>query len=173
MERAQDEIRDVAWARVARYALGGQVAIPNLTSAGLLPTGIHLATLHEVELTFGRGTDTRIRLYENLRAFLELARSFQMFTSIVIDGSFVTNEPDPSDVGVVLILPGPQLKRLMKHSDYLKLENAAIRERFAIDLFIDPDLEGMATFFQRLKIEDALQRGVPPRHLRGVVQVAL
>jgi LytS/YehU family sensor histidine kinase len=61
----------------------------------------------------------------------------------------------------------------MKHSDYLKLENAAIRERFAIDLFIDPDLEGMATFFQRLKIEDALQRGVPPRHLRGVIQVAL
>lgn len=124
------------------------VAIPNLTSAGLLPTGIHLATLHEVELTFGRGTDTRIRLYESLRAFLELARAFQMFTSIVIDGSFVTNEPDPSDVDVVLILPGPQLKRLMKHSDYLKLESAAVRERFAIDLFIDPDLEGMATSFR-------------------------
>jgi predicted nucleotidyltransferase len=157
----------------ARYARGRSVAIPNFTSAGLLPTGIHLATLEEVEFAFGCGTDTRIRLYESLRAFLELARSFQMFTSIVIDGSFVTNEPDPSDVDVVLILPGPQLKRLMKHSDYLKLENAAIRERFAIDLFIDPDLEGMATFFQRLKIEDALQRGVPPRHLRGVVQVAL
>jgi hypothetical protein len=86
------------------------VAIPNFTSTGLLPTGIHLATLEEVELAFGRGTDTRIRLYESLRAFLELARSFQMFTSIVIDGSFVTNEPDPSDVDVVLILPGPQLK---------------------------------------------------------------
>lgn len=149
------------------------MAIPNLTSAGLLPTGIHLATLQEVEFVFGRETDTRIRLYENLCAFLELARSFQMFTSIVIDGSFVTNEPDPSDVDVVLILPGLQLKRLMKHSDYLKLENTTVRELFAIDLFIDPDLEGMATFFQRLKIEDALQRGVTPRHLRGVVQVAL
>ena len=108
-----------------------------------------------------------------MRAFLELARSFQVFTSIVIDGSFVTNEPDPSDVDVVLILPGPQLQRLMEHSDYLKLENAAVRERFAIDLFIDPDMDGMATFFQRLKIEDALQRGVPPRQLRGIVQVAL
>lgn len=89
------------------------------------------------------------------------------------DGSFVTNEPDPSDVDVVLILPGLQLKRLMTHADYLKLENTTVREMFAIDLFIDPDLEGMATFFQRLKIEDALERGVPPRHLRGVVQVAL
>jgi hypothetical protein len=165
--------RDVARAPGSRYALVRSVAIPNFTSAGLLPTGIHLATLQEVELAFGRGTDTRIRLYENLCAFLELARSFQMFTAIVIDGSFVTNEPDPSDVDVVLILPGPQLKRLMKHSDYLKLENAAVRERFAIDLFIDPDLDGMATFFQRLKIKDALQRGVPPRQRRGIVQVAL
>jgi len=41
-----------------------------------------------------------------------------MFTSIVIDGSFVTNKPDPSDVDVVLILPGLQLKRLLKHSDF-------------------------------------------------------
>ncbi|HEX2689129.1 MAG TPA: hypothetical protein VHN14_21050 [Kofleriaceae bacterium] len=151
------------------------MAIPNLTSAGLLPTGIHLATLQEVELAFGRGTDTRMRLYENenLCAFLELARSFQMFTSMVIDGSFVTNEPEPSDVDVVLILPGLQLQRLMSHSDYLKLENTTVKELFTIDLFIDPDLEGMATFFQRLKIEEALQRGVPPRHLRGVVQVTL
>lgn len=151
----------------ARYARERSVAIPTLTSAGLLPTGIHLATLQEVEFAFGRGTDTRIRLYGRLCAFLELARSFQMFTSVVIDGSFVTNEPDPSDVDVVLILPGPQLKRLMDHSDYLKLEDTTVRELFAIDLFIDPDLEGMAMFFQRLKIEDALQRGVPPRHLRG------
>jgi predicted nucleotidyltransferase len=71
---------------------------------------------------------------------LELARSFQMFTSIVIDGSFVTNEPDPSDVDVVLIFPALQLKRLMSHSDYLKLANTTVRELFAIDLFIDPDL---------------------------------
>ena len=157
----------------ARYDHERSVAIPSLTPAGLLPTGIHLATLQEVELAFGRETDKRIRLHENLCAFLELARSFEMFTSIVIDGSFVTNEPDPGDIDVVLILPGQQLKRLMKHADYLKLENTTVRELFDIDLFIDPDLEGMATFFQRLKIEDALQRGVPPRHLRGVVQVAL
>lgn len=87
-------------------------------AAGLLPTGIHLATLQELELAFGRGTNTRIRLYESLRAFLELARSFQMFTSIVIDGSFVTNDPHPNDVDVVLILPGPQLKRLMSHEAF-------------------------------------------------------
>lgn len=94
LERARCESLDVARALGSRYAHEQSVAIPNFTSAGLLPTGIHL-------------------------------------------------------------------------------ENAAVRERFAIDLFIDPDLDGMATFFQRLKIEDALQRGVPPRQLRGIVQVAL
>lgn len=83
-----------------------------------------------------------------------------------------TDKPNPSDIDVVLILPAPQLKRLMGHADYLKLENAVVKERFIIDL-IDPDLDGMATFFQKLKVEDALQRGVPPRHLRGVVQVTL
>ena len=81
------------------------VAIPDLTPAGLLPTGIHPATLQDVEIAFGYGTDTRTRLYERLHAFLELARSFRMFTSVVIDGSFVTDKPDPSDIDVVLILP--------------------------------------------------------------------
>ena len=87
LERARCESLDVARALGSRYAHEQSVAIPNFTSAGLLPTGIHLATLQELEFAFGRGTDTRIRLYESLRAFLELARSFQMFTSIVIDGT--------------------------------------------------------------------------------------
>ena len=61
----------------------------------------------------------------------------------------------------------------MSHADYLQLEATTIRESFGIDLFIDPDLDGMAVFFQKLRVEDALQRGVPPRHQRGLVQVAL
>jgi hypothetical protein len=96
-----------------------------------------------------------------------------MFTSIVIDGSFVTDKPAPNDIDAVLILPAQELKQLTRHPDYLSLENTKVKERFSVDLFIDPDLDGMAQFFQKLKTEDALHRGVSPRHLRGLVEVAL
>ena len=149
------------------------MAIPALNSVGLLPEGIHPATLSEVELAFGRANDTRAALYTNLCAFLDVARSFRLFTSIVIDGSFVTDKAAPNDIDAVLILPGALLKGLMGHSDYLKLDNPDVKAKFAIDLFIEPSLDGMATFFQKLKTEDALLRGVGPRQLRGVVEVSL
>jgi hypothetical protein len=149
------------------------VAIPALNSAGLLPEGIHPATLGEVEESFGRSSDTRAALYSKLCAFLDLARSFDVFTSIVIDGSFVTDKAAPNDIDAVLILPGAKLKGLMGHADYLKLDNPEVKAKFAIDLFIEPGLDGMAIFFQKLKTEDALQRGVGPRQRRGVVEVTL
>ncbi len=102
-----------------------------------------------------------------------MARSFRLFTSIVVDGSFVTDKPAPSDIDAVHILPALELKRLTGHPDYLRLENTEVKERFTVDLFIDPDLDGMVKFFQQLKTEDALLRGVSPRHLRGVVEVTL
>jgi hypothetical protein len=115
----------------------------------------------------------RSRLYVKLGSFLEWVKSFQLFTSIVIDGSFVSDKPDPGDIDAVLILPAPQLKRLLLRPDYVELANTKIKDRFAVDLFIEPDLDGMAKFFQYLRIEDALQRGLSPRSLRGVLQVTL
>jgi hypothetical protein len=149
------------------------VAIPSLTASGLLPEGIHRATLDELQARFGSTGEARIESYTKLLLFLQLVRSFGMFTSIVIDGSFVTDKPAPSDIDAVLILPGAGLKQLAGHPDYYKLDNVEIKESFNIDLYIDPDLDGMARFFQQLKTEDALQRGVAARHLRGVVEVVL
>jgi hypothetical protein len=147
--------------------------IPGLTSSGLLPEGIHPATLEELQVKFGSTGEARIELYTRLMSFLQLVRSFGMFTSIVIDGSFVTDKPTPKDIDAVLILPGSGLKRLVEHADYYKLENLEVKKLFGIHLYIDPDLDGMTRFFQKLKPEEALQRGVSPRQLRGVLEVAL
>jgi hypothetical protein len=163
------------WKRRAhgRGNLASVRADPEPHRRRLLPAGIHRATLHEVEVAFGSQPEPRARLYVSLGSFLEWVKTFQLFTSIVIDGSFVTDKPDPGDIDAVLILPAPQLKRLMHRPDYAELANTKVKERFSIDLFIEPDLDGMAKFFQQLKIEDALQRGLPPRSLRGVLQVML
>ncbi len=140
---------------------------------GLLPAGIHPATMDEIRRVFGSSNDVRANLCDGLAEFIELARSFGLFEAIVIDGSFVTDVATPDDIDAVLILPGSRLRTLMQRSDYERLDNAIVRERFRIDLFIDPDHDGMSTFFQGLKVEDALQRGVSPRQRRGVLEVRL
>lgn len=81
------------------------MTIPDLTPSGLLPEGIHPATLEELQVKFGSTGEARVELYTRLMSFLQLVRSFGMFTSIVIDGSFVTDKPIPGDIDVVLILP--------------------------------------------------------------------
>ena len=140
---------------------------------GLLSEGIHPATWDEVRATFGSGNDTRVALYAGLREFVNLAETFGLFTSIIIDGSFVTNKAAPADVDAVLILPAQGLRILVRRPDYNRLDNAEVKEKYGVDLYIEDDHAGMVDFFQRLKIADALGRGVGPRYRRGVLEVML
>lgn len=75
--------------------------LPELQENGLLPQGLHLASLDEIEERFGRQTNRRRTLFERLRTFVGLARrvgAHRMF----VDGSYVTAKPNPGDVDVVI-----------------------------------------------------------------------
>ncbi|MEO7730958.1 MAG: hypothetical protein ABIY55_08315 [Kofleriaceae bacterium] len=79
------------------------MSIPALTSDGLLPEGIHAAALPEIEERFGSQNARRVELFGKLTSFSTLARSFQLFSTMIVDGSFVTDKPDPGDIDVVLV----------------------------------------------------------------------
>src|SRR3982750_1031936 len=76
---------------------------------GLLPPGIHDATLGEIEAGFARfqKTERRVKLFEKLKAYLaELARTGWK-CEVIIDGSFVMPPVDePNDIDLILVLPG-------------------------------------------------------------------
>lgn len=73
------------------------MSIPELQTNGELPPGEHIATLDEVEAVYGVSTFRRQQLMLCLRdAAKNMAQAGVQ--KIWINGSFVTNKPNPSDI---------------------------------------------------------------------------
>jgi hypothetical protein len=76
--------------------------IPEFDARGYLPPGIHLATLEEIELRFGRQSELRRVQMESLHWLVDMARRAGVLR-LVINGSFVTDVFEPNDVDCVLL----------------------------------------------------------------------
>lgn len=79
------------------------MAIPPFSIDGLLPPGIHQATIKEVVERFGSSTTTRSVIAESLAWTIDAARRMGTLR-FIIDGSFVDDKPEPNDVDCVLLL---------------------------------------------------------------------
>lgn len=83
--------------------------IPDCNNDGYLPPGIHRATLEEVADRFGQESELRRAQMESLRWLVDLAWRAGV-ERIVVNGSFVTDKPEPNDVDCVLLI-GPDFPR--------------------------------------------------------------
>jgi len=79
--------------------------IPEFNDDGYLPPGVHQATLEEIAARFGQETELRKVQMESLGWLVDLARRAGALRFIV-NGSFVTDRPEPNDVDCVLLI-GP------------------------------------------------------------------
>jgi Family of unknown function (DUF6932) len=80
------------------------VAIPALNRDGLLPPGVHRATLEEIVYVFCTSTPTRRALEAPLRELVATAQDARA-TGLFLDGSFVSEKSDPGDIDAVIVLP--------------------------------------------------------------------
>jgi hypothetical protein len=76
--------------------------IPAFNDSGLLPPGVHPATLAEVDERFGRGSEIRLVEMESVRMMIDLALRAGA-KRIILNGSFVTDTIEPNDVDCVLL----------------------------------------------------------------------
>lgn len=105
--------------------------IPALTEEGVLPSGLHEATLGEVRRRFGVANRRRVELMRGLSAVAARARRAGALW-IYLDGSFVTNKKDPLDWDAVLVVP--------KGFDPTTRDGVALADRDAIRTMHEGDL---------------------------------
>lgn len=85
--------------------------IPPFDDFGYLPPGVHLATLAEIEVRFGRSSELRRVQMESVRWMVDLAVRAGA-ARIVLNGSFITDIIEPNDVDCVLLfVPGARRDR--------------------------------------------------------------
>jgi hypothetical protein len=80
------------------------VSLPPFNEEGDLPPGVHRATLPEVVERFGHGSVQRTAVAARLDRLYQLAASTGKLARFVVFGSFVTDNTQPNDVDVVLLM---------------------------------------------------------------------
>jgi predicted nucleotidyltransferase len=78
--------------------------LPEFTSEGELPPGVHFAGWQEFQARFCGSSLRRVWLSGRLRALLELAAANGKLRRVFIWGSFVTAKPAPRDLDILLIM---------------------------------------------------------------------
>jgi len=93
--------------------------IPNLNEYGLLPEGIHKATIEEIEHKFGSGSAKRKELFIGFQELIQLLyKHKRSIKSFLLDGSFVTDKESPRDYDCILVVKkdfnfdSPEAKKL-------------------------------------------------------------
>jgi hypothetical protein len=78
--------------------------LPPFNEKGELPQGVHQATINEVIARFGSGTSQRDAVTIRLLRIYTLATTTGHLERFLIFGSYVTVNPNPNDIDIVLIM---------------------------------------------------------------------
>src|SRR5688572_28332358 len=106
---------------------------------GLLPAGIHDATLDELEQYFGRfqRSDQRITLFKKLKAYISALKTADFNCSLSVDGSFIMTKADePEDIDLVPVLPEDwDMDANLKPFQYNVVSKRRVQQQYRFDLF--------------------------------------
>ena len=141
--------------------------IPAFNEFGLLPPGVHVCTLAEVNERFGSfyESDRRPNLFNSLQKLIADVRKTELFVAVVLDGSFVTDAITPNDIDLILVL---RRTHDWKHDptphEYNLLNRRRLRRQFGFDVFLavdeDPDYQELVEFFGGVRDNPDIRKGI-------------
>jgi hypothetical protein len=141
--------------------------IPAFNEHGWLPDGIHDCTLEEAGKRFGvfQSSDRRPQLWARFTEFMSEAKGCRWMEAVLVDGSFVTAEPDPRDVDLILVVAGSHdFSADLLPTEYSLLAQRRVRSRFGFDIVIvkngNGNFEEAVAFFQQVKQRPGMKKGI-------------
>jgi hypothetical protein len=146
------------------------MTIPDFEFDGTLPVGIHVCTLEEVASRYGHfgRTDVRLKLTERLRAYVEEARRTRVVVWLGIDGSYITREPEPGDIDLVVALRADHdFAAEIPPFTYNVVSRRRVKKLYDFDILAAP--EGSAVLATHLEFFQTTRGGKP----KGLLKVTL
>ena len=143
-----------------------------LTDKGVLPPGIHEASLQEISAAFGQfqETDRRPRLFERLEQLVAQVKPLGFIRHLIVNGSFVTSKPRPEDIDLILAI-NPEIlhKPEWAPAEYNALSSRRLRRQYQFDVLVAP-VDGEA-YSQYLGLFSRIKGN--PDGLKGLVRLQL
>ena len=147
-------------------------SIPEFDEHGHLPEGVHDCTLPEIGERFG-WNDHRQKLVDGLIACVqnEIRPDFQQ--PVLVDGSFVTDKPEPGDVDIALDFQDASDEVKWQGFLFFSNEKTRIDKKYGVDLWVRiPNLtKDFSTFFQYLGEKRGRQTKLDTKRLKGILKV--
>jgi hypothetical protein len=132
-----------------------------------LPEGIHDCDPAEIKARFGsfQGSDRRPQLFARLEGFVAEVRAAGLVRAILVDGSFVTDKPEPNDIDLVLIVDaGHDFAADLPLHQYNVLAQQRVRRRFGFDIVVvkngSDNLTEAVAFFTQVRQRPGAKKGL-------------
>lgn len=146
--------------------------VPEFTEHGVLPAGVHTCSFPEAELVLSSNL-RRSEIWQGLLEFLQWSAGLPSPTALLLDGSYVTDKADPSDLDVVVDVTTCSEDGQSAWFQAFGAKHVFVKESFFVDFY--PFVVGagsdFSVFFQYVRVEDALRRGIPPNVRKGILRV--
>lgn len=141
--------------------------IPALNQHGLLLSGVHECTVEEIGRRFGvfQGSDQRPQLFARLESFVREARASRLVECLLVNGSFVTGEPGPHDIDLVVVLPASHdLTTDLTPDQYRLVSRRWMRQHYGFDVIAvragTAEYDEARAFFQQVRLRPGLTKGI-------------
>jgi hypothetical protein len=150
------------------------MAIPDFTENGVLPAGVHDCTLPEAQEVLC-SNDRRAAVWNGLLGFLNWAEHLPPPTAYLIDGSYVTDKAIPADVDLVVDITGCVEPSHQQWFEAWEQNHDYVKQTFEVDFypFVVGVTNDFSAFFQYIRVEEALRRGIPSYVRKGILRVEL
>lgn len=109
--------------------------VPDFTDNGLLPAGIHGCSLAEAEEVLS-SNPRRAEIWQGLLRFIDWADPLPPPTSMLIDGSYVTDKPLPGDVDVVVDITECSSEDRQLWFDSWSAQHGFVKDNFLATIYL-------------------------------------
>jgi hypothetical protein len=149
-----------------------EMPIPLLNNFGLLPEGVHECEPPEVVASFCANA-ARATVWGRFEGFLQWAADKPGPVGIYVDGSFVTDKPLPGDIDIALDITDLPPEQQNEWIVAFHREHARVKREFRTDFypFIRGQEHDFTAFFQYLRVDEAITRGVPDGTRKGILRL--
>ena len=164
--------RSVAVVGPLKEAREHEVPIPELTPHGVLPSGRHSCTLSEIQARY-TGNAHRSSLWSAFCRFLKWTNNQPKPSAIIIDGGFTSDKDKPKDIDFVFDLTGRD-QICQNHWAFVFLKKRKfLMDSFMVDFWVyfPGAPNDLRSFFEYVKLEEAISRGMQPGDRKGVLVV--
>jgi hypothetical protein len=122
--------------------------------------------------------DKRREIWKGFSSFLNIIRPIQGLDLVYIDGSFVTDNEEPNDIDVVIEYPDFNTLVRLQNDHFILSDRKHAKKTYKVDMFpflpqLSAGANDLREFFQYLRPQEALDRGLPLGSQKGILKLSM